>query len=96
MAKLSIKTNLKKVYIIGEFNRWNIDRPIVAEKQKYKHYIEVEDMPIGEYNVYATKSMQSGEVYPKTNRLFVTTRYFSGEIQHEYIRCYFNLGGKVL
>ena len=94
MAKLSIKTNLKKVYIVGEFNRFDLQRPLVAEKQKNNQYINIENMPIGEYSVYATQNIQSCEVYPITKRLFVTTRYFSGEIKHEYIRCYFNIGGK--
>lgn len=95
MAKLSIKTNLNKIYIIGDFNNWDITKPIIAERVGRNQYIHINEMPIGEYRVFSAKSLQSSEIYCNTNKRRVfANRYFSGDIKHEYIRCYFKIGGK--
>lgn len=88
MAKLSIKTKLNKVIIVGDFCNWDFEKSIVAERQPKQKYICVEHMPRGEYKVFSCKSFQSGEIYYTDGRPFAN-RYFNGE-EDEKIFVYFN------
>ena len=88
MAKLSIKTELDSVVVCGEFCDWNMDKALRVERAKGGKFINVDNMPIGEYRIFASKSMLSGEIYPTDGRQ-MHNRYFSGEI-NEVIRSYFN------
>lgn len=85
--KLSINTKLNSVVICGEFCDWDINRAIRVNKVKGQKYINVNDMPVGEYRVFTSKSFVGGEVYPTDNRQ-MCNRYFSGET-NEVISCYF-------
>ena len=87
MAKLSIMTSLDSVVICGEFCEWNIDKALRVDRVKGQKYINVNDMPTGEYRVLSCMSFLCGEVYPTDGRQ-MPNRYFSGEI-NEVIRCYF-------
>lgn len=87
MAKLSIKTRLDKVVVVGEFCKWNAENSIVAERKKGSKSIVIDDMPKGEYRVLSCKSYIGGEVYPTDNR-HMHNRYFGGEAD-ETITVYF-------
>lgn len=87
MAKLSIKTALDSVVVCGEFCDWNIDKAIRADRVKGQKFISVNDMPVGEYRVFSSKSFHGGEIYPTDGRQ-MSNRYFGGEI-NETISCYF-------
>lgn len=87
MAKLSIKTGLDSVVLCGEFCDWKIDKAIRADRVKGQKFINVDDMPAGEYRVFTCKSFDGGEIYPTDGRQ-MPNRYFSGEV-NEVIRCYF-------
>lgn len=86
--KLSIKTNLASIVICGEFCNWNIDKAIVANRVQGQKYININEMPKGEYRVFACKSFLAGEIYPTDGRQ-MPNRYFGGEA-NEVISCYFN------
>ena len=87
MAKLSIKTGLDSVVVCGAFCGWNIDKAICADRVKGQKFININDMPKGEYRVFTSKSFLDGEVYPTDGRQ-MPNRYFSGEV-NEVISCYF-------
>lgn len=87
MAKLSIKTKLDSVVLCGEFCHWDINKAIRLDRVKGQKYINMDDMPVGEYRVFAAKSFLAGEVYPTDGRQ-MANRYFSGEA-NEIICCYF-------
>lgn len=85
--KLSISTNLSSVVICGEFCDWDIDKAIRVDRKARAKYINVDNMPVGEYRVFACANFMSGEIYPTDGRQ-MGNRYFSGEID-ETIRCFF-------
>ena len=87
MAKLSIRTRLDKVVIVGEFCAWNVDHSIVAERKKGNKSIVVDSMPKGEYRVLSCKSYIGGEIYPTDGR-DMGNRYFGGDAD-ETITVYF-------
>lgn len=87
MAKLSIKTPLQSVVIVGEFCGWNLDEAIRVERKAGNKLITVNDMPKGEYRVLSCKSYQGGEIYPTDGRQ-MANRYFNG-VEDEKIYCYF-------
>lgn len=87
MARLSIKTNLDSVVVCGEFCDWNIDKALRADRAKGSKYININDMPIGEYRIFACKSFLAGEIYPTDGRQ-MSNRYFGGET-NEIISSYF-------
>lgn len=88
MAKLKINTKqLKSVVICGEFCAWDINNAICASKLKGAKYIHIDNMPVGEYKVFACKGFTSGEVYPTGKPM--GNRYFSGE-HDDIIDVYFN------
>lgn len=77
MATLKINTRqLKSVVICGEFCGWDIDKAMCVDK-KNTQYIEVKNMPVGEYKVFTCKNFTSAEVYPSGRPM--GNRYFSGE-----------------
>lgn len=75
MAKLFIKTSLEKVYIIGEFCNWDMNKIREVVKKSSNKCIVVDNMPIGEYKVLRGKSYaweektDDGRTLP--NRVFV-------------------------
>lgn len=87
MSKLSINTPLDSVVVCGSFCDWNIDRAIRADRVKGQKYINVNDMPVGEYRVFSCKNFLAGEVYPTDGRQ-MPNRYYSGEA-NEIISSYF-------
>lgn len=87
MAKLSIKTKLARVVVVGQFCDWKLDNSISVERKKGSKSIVVEDMPKGEYRVLSGKSYIGGEIYPTDGRQ-MCNRYFGGEAD-ETITVYF-------
>ena len=87
MARLSIHTKLNSVVICGEFCGWDIDKAIRVDRESGKKYINVKEMPVGEYRVFSCKSFDGGEIYPKDGSQ-MGNRYFGGET-NEIISCYF-------
>ncbi|MBQ8528990.1 MAG: hypothetical protein IJ459_04560 [Clostridia bacterium] len=87
MPKLSIRTSLNSVVLVGAFCGWDIDKAVRVDRKRDNKLIHFEDMPEGEYRVLSCRSYQGGEVYP-TDRRQMANRYFNGE-QDETINCYF-------
>lgn len=89
MAKLSIKTSegLNRVVVIGDFCDWDFGKAIIAERVKGQKFINIENMPVGEYRVFSCANFLSGEVYPKDGRQ-MQNRYFCGEF-NETIKVFF-------
>lgn len=87
MAKLSIKTEVDTVYIVGEFCCWIEEWALRADRQAGAKLIHVDKMPKGEYRVLSSDCYKDGEVYPTDGRQ-MGNRYFSGD-QDEKIYCYF-------
>ena len=87
MAKLSIRTKLDKVVIVGEFCEWSVDRSVAVERKKGNKRIVIDNMPKGEYRVLSCKSYIGGEVYPTDGR-DMSNRYFGGDAD-ETITVYF-------
>lgn len=87
MAKLSIRTRLDRVVVVGEFCKWSAENAIVSERKKGSKSIVIDDMPKGEYRVLSCKSYIGGEVYPTDGRQ-MHNRYFGGEAD-ETIMVYF-------
>ena len=85
--KLSIKTGLESVVLCGAFCDWDINKAIRADRVKGNKFINVDDLPAGEYRVFSCRSFIGGEVYPTDGRQ-MANRYFSGEV-NEVIRVYF-------
>ena len=87
MAKLSIKTELDSVVVCGQFCDWKMDKAVRLYRNKGAKFINMDNMPKGEYRIFASKSMLSGEIYTTDGRQ-MHNRYFNGEI-NEVITCYF-------
>lgn len=87
MARLSIKTNLLSVVVVGDFCNWDIDKAIRADREPARKLISIEGMPRGEYRVLSCKSYDGGEIYPTDGRQ-MANRYFDGK-EDEKIYCYF-------
>lgn len=88
MANLLIKTHLDNVYVVGDFNDWDIDKAITVTRRPNNKLLRVEDMPQGEYKVLCCRGWNFGEErYPTTNRR-MPNRYFNGK-EDEKIFCYF-------
>lgn len=89
MAKLSIKTNIKSVVVVGEFCDWDLDKALRVELKGRSKLLTVEDFPEGEYKVLSCKNYREGsEVFPSDARPKVENRYFNGK-DDEKIYCYF-------
>ena len=89
MAKLSIKTNLKSVVVVGEFCGWDLDKALRVELKPKSKVLTVENFPAGEYKVLSCRNYQEGtEVFPTDGRPKVENRYFNGK-DDEKIYCYF-------
>lgn len=86
MSRLSIRTSLQSVVIVGEFCGWDVDKAIRAERKGKSKLIHFEDMPQGNYKILSCKSYHGGEVYP-TNGKQMPNRYFGDH--NETITCYF-------
>lgn len=87
MAKLSIKTKLDSVVVVGEFCDWDVSKAIRADRQRGNKFIHVNDMPKGEYRILSCKSFVGGEIYPTDGRQ-MGNRYFGGDTD-EIVSCYF-------
>lgn len=90
MAKLSIKTkdSYDSVFIIGDFNDWQLANAKRVDRKKRAKFIVVEDMPVGQYRVYWRPFFNDYEKYPYHHEQEMSPRYFGGEID-EVICCYF-------
>ena len=88
MAKLSIKTDLKSVVVVGAFCDWDLDKALRVELKPKGKTLVVENFPKGEYKVLSCRNYQSGEIYPTDGRTKVENRYFNGQ-DDEKIYCYF-------
>lgn len=87
MPKLSIKTSLDSVVVVGQFCNWEVDKAIRADRKAGQKAIVIADMPVGEYRILSCKSFVGGEVYPTDGRQ-MANRYFGGD-SDEIISCYF-------
>lgn len=61
MAKLTIKTHLSRVILIGEFCDWDMNKAVEYEKKKGNKNIIIDDMPTGEYKILSCRSWWFGE-----------------------------------
>lgn len=90
MAKLSIRTEtleISSLVIVGEFCDWDVNKSIRIERKKGAKFINVTDMPKGEYRILSCESYIGGEIYPTDGRQ-MSNRYFGGEVD-ETISVYF-------
>lgn len=89
MALLRIRTEAAEVYIKGEFCDWKNEGAIHGKREKGHRYINIKDMPEGNYRVFNGPRCGWGEneIYPDDGTCVVNRR-FAGDTP-EVIRCYF-------
>ena len=87
MARLSIKTNLKSIVVVGAFCDWDLDSALRIDLKHDRKLIHIDNFPEGEYRVLSCRSWQGGEIYPSDGRQ-MGNRYFNGK-EDEKIYCYF-------
>lgn len=74
MAKLTIKTPLNRIVLIGEFCDWDMSRAVEYTKKAGNKNITIDNMPRGEYKVLSCYSWlgeekaEDGSTLP--NRVF--------------------------
>lgn len=87
MARLSIKTDLHSVVIVGKFCDWDLNKALRVDLKPNGKLITIDNFPVGEYRVLSCRSWQGGEIYPSDGRQ-MGNRYFNGK-ENEKIYCYF-------
>lgn len=85
--KLKILSKLDSVVVCGAFCDWDMNKAIRVDRKPKAKSLVVENMPVGEYRVFACKNFMSGEIYPTDGRQ-MANRYFSGQTD-ETIVCFF-------
>lgn len=61
MAKLTVKTALNEIYLVGEFCDWNLSEAKLVKKRKNAKNIIVNPMPEGEYKILTEPSWNGEE-----------------------------------
>lgn len=78
MPKLTVKTRLNRILLVGDFNEWNVNTAIEYVKNKRCKNIYIEDMPIGEYKILSAASFKFGEERNENGDI-LKNRKFSGK-----------------